>query len=55
MFDVSARPFVPGGVISFATPMAKFARMIENMDESFLITGSWAKVRHRIESHQQGN
>lgn len=50
MFDVSARPFVPGSTISFATPMAKFARMIENMEESFLITGSWAKVQRRIES-----
>ncbi|MFH0963187.1 MAG: DUF169 domain-containing protein [Planctomycetota bacterium] len=48
MFDVSARPFVPETVLSFATPMAKFLRMIENMKESFLITRSWAKVRRRI-------
>ncbi len=48
MFDVSARPFVPGNVLSFAAPMAKFERMIGNMDESFLTTGSWSKVRTRI-------
>ena len=48
LFDVSARPFVPASVISFATPMAKSTRMIENMEESFLITDSWAKVRRRI-------
>jgi hypothetical protein len=48
MFDVSARPFVEGSLLSFAAPMAKFARMIENMDESFLVTGSWAKVQRRI-------
>jgi uncharacterized protein (DUF169 family) len=48
MFDVSARPFVPGGVLSFAVPMKKFVRMVADMDESFLITPSWAKVKKRI-------
>jgi len=48
MFDVSARPAVPAQVLSFAVPMAKFVRMIGNMDESFLITESWAKVKSRI-------
>jgi len=49
MFDVSARPFVEPGVLSFAVPMAKFERMVGHMAESFLITPSWAKVRKRIE------
>ena len=53
MFDVSARPFVPAGVLTFAAPMAKFARMVDNMEESFLITDSWAQVRRRIESSPQ--
>ncbi|MCL5270153.1 MAG: DUF169 domain-containing protein [bacterium] len=48
MFDISARPFVPAGILSFAAPMRKFARMIDNMDESFLITASWGKVRKRL-------
>ena len=48
MFDISARPFVPANVLSFAVPMNKFVRMIANMDESFLITGSWKKVQKRI-------
>jgi hypothetical protein len=48
MFDVSARPFVPGSTLSFAIPMNKFAAMIGNMDESFLITRSWAAVHRRI-------
>jgi hypothetical protein len=30
--------------------MNKFAKMIENMEESFLITGSWSKVHKRIEA-----
>lgn len=47
MFDVSARPFVPAEVLSFAVPRAKFERMIDNMDESFLITNSWSKVKSR--------
>ena len=48
MFDVSARPFVPPGTLSFAVPMRKFERMVGDMEESFLITGSWAKVRRRL-------
>lgn len=48
MFDVSARPFVKEGILSFAAPMKKFREMVEDMDESFLITGSWEKVRRRI-------
>jgi uncharacterized protein (DUF169 family) len=49
MFDVSARPFVPKETLSLALPMKKFQKMIENMDESFLITDSWNKVKARIE------
>jgi len=48
MFDVSARPYVPGSTLSFAMPMKKFSAMINNMDESFLITKSWEAVRRRI-------
>jgi len=48
MFDVSARPFVPKEMLTLAVPMKKFTRMVENMEESFLITPSWDKVRKRI-------
>ena len=48
MFDVSARPFMPGDVLSFSVPMNKFITMVENMDESFLITPSWHKIQKRI-------
>lgn len=47
-FDVSARPFVEPNTLSFAVPFTKFIRMINNMDESFLITGSWNKLRSRM-------
>jgi hypothetical protein len=49
MFDVSARPCVPAGVLTFAVPWPKFARMVEDVEESFLITESWHKVQARIE------
>lgn len=52
MFDVSARPFVWTGVLSFAVPMQKFTRMVGDMQESFLITQSWAKVQKRIQSQE---
>ncbi len=48
MFDVSARPCVQSDVLTFAVCMEKFERMAANMDESFLITKSWAKVRERM-------
>lgn len=48
MFDVSARPCVSEDVLTFSIPINKFLRMIDNMEESFLITDSWKKVHRRI-------
>jgi hypothetical protein len=48
MFDISARPFVGENEITFSAPLAKFLSMIENMDESFLITKSWKQIQHRL-------
>jgi hypothetical protein len=48
LFDVSARPCVPEGVLTFSVPIVKFTKMINFMDESFLITDSWKKVQKRI-------
>jgi len=48
LFDVSARPWVPRETLTFAVPMGKFTRMIDDMDESFLITGSWDHVKARL-------
>jgi hypothetical protein len=52
MFDASARPFVPSTVLSFAVPWPKFVRMVDNVEESFLITKSWNKVRTRMKRDQ---
>lgn len=48
MFDVSARPCVPQETLSFSVPMNKFTRMVNDMDESFLITRSWTAVKSRL-------
>jgi hypothetical protein len=48
MFDVSARPGVNPNSLTFSVPMIKFERMVDNMDESFLITESWKKVMNRL-------
>lgn len=48
MFDPSARPHVPAAALTFAVPMARFARMVGNADESFLITPTWEAIRKRI-------
>lgn len=50
MFDVSARPWVPADRLTFAVPFEKLVSMMNNMDESFLITESWAAVRKRLAS-----
>lgn len=48
MFDPSARPCMPAGVLSFAAPWRKFVRMVGNMDESFLVTPTWEVIRKRV-------
>ena len=48
MFDPSARPFVPKDVLTLAVPMKKFIKMVDNIEESFLITDSWQKIQRRI-------
>jgi len=48
MFDVSARPCVPKNTLTFSIPVLKFEQMVDQMDESFLITSSWEKVKERL-------
>jgi len=48
MFDVSARPWVQKDILTFAAPIARFAQMVDNMPESFLITPSWDRVKRRL-------
>jgi hypothetical protein len=53
MFDVSARPRVPSNTLTFSIPLNRFQQMIQNMDESFLVTESWNTVKHRISGQVQ--
>jgi len=48
MFDPSARPCVPVDILTLAIPMKKFEKMIGSVDESFLITRTWDKVKTKI-------
>ncbi len=48
MFDVSARPFVHPGTLTFAVPFKKFTKMLDNVEESFLTTNSWKAIQKRI-------
>jgi hypothetical protein len=48
MFDVSARPQVGIDELTFSIPYQRFMQMVGYMDESFLITNSWEKVRSRL-------
>ena len=47
-FDPSARPFLPAHTLTFGVPMKKFVSMVADMDESFLITPTWERMRKRI-------
>jgi hypothetical protein len=48
MCGVSGRPGVLADCLAFSIPIRKFEWMVDSMDESFLITGSWEKARDRI-------
>jgi hypothetical protein len=48
MFDPSARPCVPTDILTIAIPMKKFVEMIGFMDESFLTTKTWDRVKSKI-------
>jgi len=48
LFDPSARPYVEPDRVTFAAPWEKFVRMAGNMEESFLTTPTWARIRERI-------
>lgn len=47
-FDVSARPCVGTNELSMAFSMTRFLQIVDYMEESFLITPSWDKVRKRL-------
>jgi uncharacterized protein (DUF169 family) len=48
MYDVSARPYIPEGMVSFSIPVRRFVTLLGYMDECFLITDSWDLIRKRI-------
>ncbi len=48
MFDVSARLMVENEILTLAMPYSIFLNLLENVQGSFLETGSWKKVLKRI-------
>jgi hypothetical protein len=48
LFDVSARPHVGVDELTFSISIQRFEQLVSYMDESFLITHSWEKVRSRM-------
>ena len=54
MFDVSARPCVGAGELTFAVPMRKLVRMIGQIEESFVTARSWEKVLRRLRAAAGG-
>lgn len=48
MFDPSARLCTGSNLLSFAVPISKFMEMIDQMEESFLITNTWKMMQKRM-------
>lgn len=48
MFDPSARACVPNDILTFSIPIKKFKKMVSYMEESFLITSTWDKIKNRL-------
>jgi len=48
MFDPSARKCVSANTLTFAVPFTKMLKMMDYMEESFLITPTWNTVKKRI-------
>lgn len=48
MFDVSSRPYVEPGVLTFAAPRRLVERMVADAPGSFLTTPAWERVRRRL-------
>jgi len=46
--DPSARIRFKPDILTFSAPWPVFTRMLGNMDESFLVTKSWSRVKTRI-------
>lgn len=49
LFDLSARPWVKRDIITFAVPINKFTCMVADMDQSFLTTPTWDRIKARME------
>ncbi|OEU67072.1 MAG: hypothetical protein BA863_02030 [Desulfovibrio sp. S3730MH75] len=47
-FDPSVWQYFKSDAVTFAVPWPKFLKMLENVDESFLATESWAKIKSRF-------
>lgn len=49
LFDPSARKCAKSDFLTFAIPFSKFMTLIDQMEESFLITDTWSIIQRRIE------
>ena len=49
LMDPSARKLAKSDLVTFSIPMTKFMKMIDQMEESFLVTDTWKIIQKRIE------
>jgi uncharacterized protein (DUF169 family) len=49
LMDPSARKCAKSNLVTFSIPISKFITMIDQMEESFLITDTWTIIQKRID------
>jgi uncharacterized protein (DUF169 family) len=49
LMDPSARKCAKSDLVTFAIPMTKFMEIIDQMEESFLVTDTWSVIQKRIQ------
>jgi uncharacterized protein (DUF169 family) len=49
LLDPSARKCAKSNLVTFAIPISKFMAIIDQMEETFLITDTWSIIQRRIE------
>lgn len=47
--DPSVRKCAKADLLTLAIPITKFLELVDQMEESFLITDIWALIQHRME------
>lgn len=52
LFDLSARKCVKENILSFSMPIGRLLQIMDEMEESFLITPTWSLIQKRVNKQE---